>query len=395
MSKISDRKAILRVIKRQEAIVRKDIQDWKTARQLAENPDEPRQYRLQNLYRDVMLDALMTSQVNVLRIGKSQGADFDLVDQNGDTNEKATSILKDSGLFERLVEFIVGAQFYGYSLLEFSKDAKGEVDFVDLPRENVVPETGLFYPDYYGIGEIRYRELPEFGKTIVEICPNTRDFGLINKAVPYVLMKKFALSCWSELCEIFGMPPRVLKTNTNDNEMLNRAEQMMRDIGSAAYFIIDTTEEIDFAQGTNTNGDVYKNLIRECDEQISLINLAAVIGQDTENGNYSKEKSSADLLESVVQADKRLIESTFNRKILPALSYLGLVPEGLRLRISKSKNLQELWTMATQAMPYFEVDPKWIKETFGIEVTGARSAVADNGQLRMDNGQLSADSFFA
>ena len=67
-----------------------------------------------------------------------------------------------------------------------------------------------------------------------------RNYGLLNKAVPHALFKKFAHSCWSELCEIYGIPPRYIKTNTQDPEMLDRAEQMLRDMGSAAYFIIDT-----------------------------------------------------------------------------------------------------------------------------------------------------------
>ena len=111
-----------------------------------------------------------------------------------------------------------------------------------VPRENVSPEVGKFYPDAEGSETVDYRLLPEFGHWLVEIYPRKRDLGLLNKAVPYVLIKKFALSCWSELCEIFGIPPRVMKTNTTDDEMLERAETMMREIGSAAYFIIDTTE---------------------------------------------------------------------------------------------------------------------------------------------------------
>ena len=158
----------------------------------------------------------------------------------------------------------------------------------------------------------------------------------------------------------------------------------MREIGSAAYFIIDTNEELDFGQGVTSNGDVYSNLIAKCDSQISLINLAAVIGQDTQNGNYSKEESSAKLTDSVIAADKRLVEQTFNRQVLPALAALGLVKDGLRLQISKSKDIEALWSKTVQAMPYYEVDPAWIKDTFGIEVTAKKA------------GQLSAiDGFFA
>lgn len=366
-----DVRLIRRVIKRQESITRKDIADWKRARQQATSTTEPKQVLLQNLFSDIMDDALMTSQVSVLRIGKSQGANFEL-QVNGKRDDEETQKLKDSGLYEDLVELIIESQFFNHSLIEFSYGPDGlEADLI--PRTNVSPEVGKFYPDTSGTETLDYRELPEFRKWLVEIYPRKRDLGLLNKAVPYVLIKKFALSCWSELCEIFGIPPRVMKTNTTDDDMLERAETMMREIGSAAYFIIDTTEEFEFAQGVSTNGDVYKNLISTCDQQLSLLNLAAVVGQDTENGNRSKEESSTKLVESVVKADNRLIESSFNRKFLPAFAAIGFLKPGRRLVITKEIDLEKLWKMVHEASQYYDVDPAWIKDTFGIEVIGKKS----------------------
>lgn len=366
-----DVRLIRRVIKRQESITRKDIADWKRARQQATSTTEPKQVLLQNLFSDIMDDALMTSQVSVLRIGKSQGASFEL-QVNGKRDDEETLKLKDSGLYEDLVELIIESQFFNHSLIEFSYSPDGlEADLI--PRTNVSPEVGKFYPDTSGTETVDYRELPEFRKWLVEIYPRKRDLGLLNKAVPYVLIKKFALSCWSELCEIFGIPPRVMKTNTTDDDMLERAETMMREIGSAAYFIIDTTEEFEFAQGVSTNGDVYKNLISTCDQQLSLLNLAAVVGQDTENGNRSKEESSTKLVESVVKADNRLIESSFNRKFLPAFAAIGFLKPGRRLVITKEIDLEKLWKMVHEASQYYDVDPAWIKDTFGIEVIGKKS----------------------
>lgn len=362
---------IRRVIKRQESLVRKDIADWKRARQQAANASEPKQVLLQNLYNEVMLDALMTSQISVLRIGKSQGADFELR-MNSKRDGEQTQRLKDSGLYEDLVELIIESQFFGHSLVELDYDDFGLVADL-LPRANVSPEVGRFYPDTSGSETISYRELPEFGKWLIEVYPRKCDLGLLNKAVPYVLMKKFAMSCWSELCEIFGIPPRVMKTNTTDGEMLERAETMMREIGSAAYFIIDTTENFEFAQGVATNGDVYKNLISTCDQQLSLLNLAAVVGQDTENGNRSKEESSTKLVDAVIKADNRLIETSFNRKFLPALAAVGFLKSGLRLHISKEIDIEKLWKMTYEASQNYEVDPAWIRETFGIAVLGKKS----------------------
>lgn len=367
----NDTKIIRRVIRRQESVTRKDIADWKRARQQATSAAEPKQVLLQQLFSDIMDDALMTSQVSVLRIGKSQGAEFEL-QMNGTKDDEQTQKLKDSGLYEDLVELIIEALFYNHSLIEFDYDSTGLTADL-IPRQNISPEIGKFYPDTQGVETIDYRELPDFGRWLVEIYPRKRDLGLLNKAVPYVLIKKFAISCWSELCEIFGIPPRVMKTNTTDDEMLERAEKMMREIGSAAYFIIDTTEDFEFAQGVSTNGDVYKNLISTCDQQLSLLNLAAVLGQDTENGNRSKEESSSKLMEAVVKADKRLIESSFNKKILPALAAIGFLKPGLRLQITKEIDLEKLWKMVHEASQYYDIEPQWIRDTFGIAVTGKKT----------------------
>ncbi len=388
LSRKGEARIIHRVIKRQETLTRKDIADWKRALQQAKSTYEPKQVLLQQLFSEVMNDTLMTSQVSVLRIGKSQGAEFELK-RNGKTDKEQTQRLKDSGLYEDLVEFIIEAQFYNHSLVEFDYDAAGLLVADLVPRPNVSPEVGKFYPDTQGMASIDYREMPEFGKWLVEVYPRKRDLGLLNKAVPYVLIKKFALSCWSELCEIFGIPPRVMKTNTTDGEMLERAEQMMKEIGSAAYFIIDTTEDFEFAQGVSTNGDVYKNLISTCDQQLSLLNLAAVLGQDTVNGNRSKEESSSKLMEAVVKADKRLIETTFNRRLLPALAAIGFLKPGLRLEVTKEIDRERLWKMVYEACQYFDIDPEWVRDTFGIAVLGkkASSTPPDEGEGNNGNGE--------
>ena len=75
----NDARIIRRVIRRQESVTRKDIADWKRARLQATSTYEPKQVLLQRLFSEVIDDALMTSQVSVLRIGKSQGAEFPAV----------------------------------------------------------------------------------------------------------------------------------------------------------------------------------------------------------------------------------------------------------------------------------------------------------------------------
>lgn len=387
-----EKQTVLRVIKRQESIVRRDIQDWRTARLEATRADEPKQHLLQVLYDEVMLDAKMTSQIG-MRINKSQAADWFL--KKGDQNdEDAMQVLTDNGLFDKLVKYIVESQFYSCSLVQFAFDRAGDPDIELVPRANVSPASGMFYPDVYGFECEAYRDRPDFGKWVLEFCPDKLDLGLLNKATPYVLMKKFALSCWSELCEIYGIPPRVLKTNTQDTDMLNRAEAMMREIGAAAYFIIDTEEEFEFAQASSTNGDVYKNFIATCDEQISLLNLGAVLGQDTLNGNRSKEEASTDLMEIIVEADKRKIAYYINKAAIPAMESLGIIPTGLRFEFAKATDTEKLWKMVFQASAYYDFDVEWLKQTFGMEITGPRMNPSgpDDGNGALKSGNF---NFFA
>ena len=156
-SRRNDARIIRRVIKRQESVTRKDIADWKRARLQATSTYEPKQVLLQRLFEEVMDDALMTSQVSVLRIGKSQGAEF-VLKRNDRRDDEQTQKLKDSGLYENLVKLIIEAQFFNHSLIEFDYDKDGVVVADLVPRENVSPEVGKFYPDTEGtLTEVCYR----------------------------------------------------------------------------------------------------------------------------------------------------------------------------------------------------------------------------------------------
>ncbi|MFV0397346.1 MAG: DUF935 family protein, partial [Bacteroidales bacterium] len=203
---------------------------------------------------------------------------------------------------------------------------------------------------------------------------NSDGIGLLDKLVPHVLFKKFAQSCWSELCEIYGIPPRVMKTETRDQSMLDRAEKMMREVGSAAWFIIDNTEEFEFANAAETKGDVYSNLINLCNNEISMLVSGAIIGQDTRNGNESKEKVSMSLLDRLVDADKRMAETYMNTVVIPSWIRIGWIPATTsRFRFKAVEDTDKLWTYTKDLLQHKEVDNGFILEKFGIKVENKES----------------------
>lgn len=355
--------------------VRKDMESWRRALRQADSVDRPRRRELMDLYADVMLDALLTSQVEQ-RIGRTLSSEFSLKEVSGKVDEGATRTLSEAVWFPLIVRYMLESVFYGHSLVELSASETSGIDVRLIPRQNVVPELGLFLYDSTADKGDNYREMREYGTYVLEFgAPG--NYGLLNKAVPHALFKKFAHACWSELCEIYGIPPRYIKTNTQDPAMLDRAEEMLRDMGSAAYFIIDTTEEFQFAKGADTNGDVYNNLISLCNSEMSLLISGAQIGQDTKNGNRSKEEVSVKQLEKYVGSDKRQVEDWMNSAVLPALFRMGFLPHGLRFSFNSEEDTGQLWNRTAQAMQYYEIDPAWIKDKFGIEVTGKRDSGKD------------------
>lgn len=370
-----------RVVKRSITRTRKDIADWKCALLSAQRAQAPRFHQLQEIFDEISDDALLTSQINN-RHERTVSAPFELVSQDGNVDDKLTGQLRDLPFLTDLFKTMLDSEMYGYSLVELS----GSGTMTLIPRANIDPENGRFYPDRYGQSYIPYREAAEYGKWILEF--NSGHLGLLNKAVPHVLFKKFAQSCWSELCEIFGIPPRYVKTNTQDEAMLARAEEMLMRMGAAAAFVIDTTEEFQFAQGVSTNGDVYANLIRLCNNEVSMLVSGAIIGQDTENGNYSKEQSSISILDRLVESDRRMVETYMNSIVLPALVSIGWMPQhSCRFRFAAVEDPDKTWQLVKDILPYKDVDNDWLTEKFGIPVK--------DKQFSLESGLAAAtDRFF-
>ncbi|TYO91974.1 uncharacterized protein DUF935 [Elizabethkingia miricola] len=372
---------------------RQDIAKYKAALNSFKNADNPISYLIYNLYDYILDDALLTSQIEN-RIQDSLGSSFNLKKRGGDIDPELTETLQNSELFNELIKQIINTRFYGHSVVELDWVQEGQnepqLKVNLLPRQNIIAKKGKFVPDYNEDKGINYRELPEFGTWLLEFG-NPGELGLLSKAIPHALFKRFAQSCWSELCEIYGIPPRVYKTDAQDPAAVARGKKMMQDMGSAAWFIIDTTEEFEWAKGVTTNGDVYHNLLTFCDNQNTLLMSGAIIGQDTKNGSRSKDEASQKMLEKLVLADMALVEMYMNTKVMPALARIGIVPADYIFAWEISEDLSELWARTMQALQYYEVDPEWVKEKFGIAITGKR----ENNPLQAGNGQFNiAESFF-
>lgn len=359
--------------------VRQDVTTWNAALTMARKAENPKRHLLHNLYDEIEMDALLTSQVQN-RFLKSLASAFMITDKAGKLNEEATAKLQNKIFVDEINKAILARRTRAHSLGEFSwiertisqATAEPELKFTIFKRQNIEPRDGRFYPDYREDKFIEYRTLKEYGTWIIEF--GNDDLGLLNSAVPHVLFKRFAQSCWSELCEIAGIPPRVLKTDTQNPAMMRRAERMMKDMGAAAWMIINDNESFEWAEATKTDGTVYNNLMTFCNNELSLLISGSVKGQDTKNGSRSKEDSMQETLQTLVDSDLSLLEQDWNATVIPALINIGYLSGDLVFKFPKAEDLEQLWTMVKDSMQSYEYDVNWLNDTFGLKIIKAKEA---------------------
>ena len=177
--------------------------------------------------------------------------------------------------------------------------------------------------------------------------------------------------------------------------MMKRAQPILRDMGAAAYFIIDEVEALEFANGVSTDGSVYNNLITLCDNQNSLLISGAIIGQDTKYGNYSKDKAGQDVLWLRVLADMRHVQQHMNATVMPALAKHGIVPQGSIFSYPKAEDTAQLFKFIQPFVnsKKYRVPVEWLRDKFGIEVeeVKATEGKGDPGNQKPDDQQEDKD----
>lgn len=369
---------------------RQDIAKWKAALNNAKNVDNPKRFDLYNLYDNILDDTTLSSQIGNRKLD-TLGATFNFKKKGGDIDTELTQDIQNTEWMNNIIEAILDTRYHGHSLIEL--DFKQDIDGNDvlstelIPRQNVIPKQGYFYPDYTEDKYIKYREAAEYGTWLLEFG-NPNDLGLLNKAVPHVLFKRFGQSCWSELCEIYGIPPRVYKTDTQDRQAVARGKRMMQDMGSSAWFIIDSTEDFEWAKGVSTNGDVYQNLLNFCDMQNSILISGAVLGQDTKNGSYGKEEAGQKLLNKLVLADMALVEMYMNSRVIPALVKIGIVPTDYIFEWEIDEDLDALWKKTVESSNMgFEIDADWLKSKFKVEIIGKKKELDQQNKFNFNFGE--------
>lgn len=347
---------------------RQDIATWRAAVTAAESIHNPQRYMLYKCYNDVVLDAHLTAAINQ-RKALTLAKEFE-VELNDEESEEYEYIVNQKWFYD-FVNYALDSKFYGYSLIQFDSVIDNVFKAVELvPREYVKPEFHIVTNNYSVNYGTDYLENPYRNWCIGIGEP--RDLGLIMKAAPLVIWKKNAMGAWSEFVEVFGTPLRIGKTNVRDEETRSNMENMLKNMGVAAYGVFDTDDLIELIESNRSDAhQVYNEMISRCNSEISKLILGQTSTLDEKSFVGSAEVHER-ILDNIGYQDEIFIENVLNTQLVPMMQRLGLLPEGIKICIKSEENI----TLEQQAKIDIELlksgkykfSPEYLKEKYGSDV---------------------------
>lgn len=169
----------------------------RSALRSADSVDNPRRAKLMNLYEDIMLDAHLTSQIE-LRHQTVLSTPFD-IKVNQEVDDEATAALNAASWVTALNTHILNSAMYGHTLVELTTTDSGTepVAVTLLPRQNVIPEKGLLL---LRRGRRKGHQVPGSPR-VRHLAPGVRQRTRLRAAeqgCAACAVHAFCASCWSD-----------------------------------------------------------------------------------------------------------------------------------------------------------------------------------------------------
>ena len=292
-----------------------DVGQWRTALKSADNG---KRQKLYELYEDVLLDTVLSSAIEK-RIFAITNSELRFMRDEKPVPEMDDLI--DSPVMEEILTEIMNARFWGKTVLE--------LDFVDgfkaynIPRTHLRPELGLITINPGDDLGIPYR-----GDDFFVEAGSDKDFGRLLKVAPYVIYKRGGFGDWAQFAEIFGIPFKIGKYSSQDEQSRELLQKGLEEAGSAPYMVVPKETEVSIQESsTRGNGELFNALRKACNEEI----LIGILGQTmttVDGSSRSQSETHKDVEESTNKADRRFVQRVLNTEILPRLEKRGLPVKG-------------------------------------------------------------------
>lgn len=354
---------------------------------------------LHNIYRRADEDLHLTSQWETRKM-KVKEKPSRIVGE-GDVEDVEMTKLFEAGWFFDAMDRALDSKLWGHSLLEFGpwienkfrefKNNRGEIregcDIID--RDYVKPEWGIIVKDpsfifnVQSTSEFIYFTDKRYQNQLIPVG-RPHDLGLMLKCAKPFLFKDNCLSNWSEWAEVFAMDMRIGKTDA-DGEDRKKFLATIRDIGSNGYGVIDKDDDIDYKGTTKQDAfRVYENLCRYIDSSMSK----AIFGQDVISNNTGQVigKTGENVSNMYGANDALFIQNFVNDQLIPLMirnGVTGLTGKRYKWDSTEKLSMESRSTIDLRISQMGkQIDDKYIKDTYGVDVTQRENPLAVAQELR-------------
>lgn len=300
-----------------------DLSMYKAAIRAAENMDYTQRARLYDMYEDVMLDTHMISVV-----GKRRSALLKLpveFRRDGMPDENVNVQIR-SPWFRRFLKDALDAQFYGFTLVQFTKGTDGYLDYTLVPRKNVDPQLQLIKRYQSDLGGYPFGD---YGNLLM--IDGDMKLGLLAACLPWVIRKNGTVGDWCQFSELFGMPIRDYAYDAADEDARRRTLADAMSQGSGSVYVHPDGTKLSFIESGNKSGsaDVYQKLADLCNREMSKAILGNTLTTEaSETGTQALGTVHRAEEEGLTDSDRTFILNILNYQMTDIFLDMGIDTTG-------------------------------------------------------------------
>ncbi len=352
---------------------RADIQKWRYALKQAQSPINPRSYTLQDLYDNLESDGHFLAQKE-LRKTATSGYGFSIIDKKtGEVSQEKTDFFSGEW-FYNFLDYALDSIFKGFTLIELT-DPKN-LTFEVLPRRNVVGSLGIVQRDITDNCGINFNA-KDFQNTLIKVGKPS-DLGLMADLCGQLIWKRNAQQSWAEFTERFGMPLVTATTTQTSPADIRQLDDMLAALGESARAVLPEGTTINVTPFAGSDAyKVYDSQIDRINAEISKPITGGTMVTDDGSSRSQSEVHERNLDDKLSEADRRMISFVVNGQLIPLLNRFKYPfnPDTDKFQFNQSfeLNLTEHWNIVSQMITQgYEVDEKWLAQTFNVPITGRR-----------------------
>lgn len=366
-------KLMVDIVRRQKRLWRKEITDWQAARYAYYQSEIPRNYPMQELYDDIMLDGHLTA-VTEDRTLRCTNRDY-IFTIDGVKNDELTKLIEDQEWFDLVLEEAHKSTYRGETFIWISDFEKGQINKTQvLDRGFLVPGKKILLSDVNAVTGLDISEVND----ILLYANFYSNIGILEKAAVYTILKRHSWGSWDEFEELFGIPIRIAKIASQSEQVKNEVADWLEQMGSAPFGVFPIGTEVDIKENNKTDSfNVFYMKIQALDKELSKLILHQTM--TTENG-ASKAQGNVheNTLAEVNKSDRKKMLSFLNKRLVPAMRLLGYnIPENAKIAIEKIVDPQEQIKIDANFIAHgYILKQQYIEETYGTEIETMPSQAA-------------------